>query len=382
MYFDLGLEQKDILLCLAHNHGIIVSLRTLQRNLQCLNLYRRKHKTDSLDLALFLQQEINKSGRLHGYKWMHAKCLAKGFVTDSESIRFLLKTLDPEGVEQRKRRCLRRRQFSSKGPNNTWHIDSNDKLKPYGIFINGCIDGFSRFIIWLEASNSGKAGITANYFAQAVKKRNGCPCLVRADLGVENVYVEKMQKFLRRNNTDFYAAENSFIYGQSRTNQRIEFWWGILRKQNLQFWMDLFRQIQVDGYFSGDFLDKELIRFCFMKLIQAELDDVVAIWNRHRMRANPSAILPSGKPFLLYTLPELFGYQDELVFVDHLETEVCEEESIPKNEYPCDPDIHELCCILMEENGFSMPSDPFDAVTLYQALKTIIHNLLEKYRYI
>ncbi|XP_028679645.2 uncharacterized protein LOC114668167 [Erpetoichthys calabaricus] len=110
--------------------------------------------------------------------------------------------------------------------------------------------------------------------------------------------------------------------------------------------------------------------------LKVELDDVVAIWNRHRMRANPSAILPCGKPFLLYTLPEMFGYQDELVFVDHLETEVCEEESIPKNEYPCDPDIHELCCILMEENGFSMPSDPFDAVTLYQALKTIIHNLL------
>ena len=30
-------------------------------------------------------------------------------------------------------------------------IDSYDKLKPYGIGINGCIDGFSRHIMWMEA---------------------------------------------------------------------------------------------------------------------------------------------------------------------------------------------------------------------------------------
>ncbi len=31
------------------------------------------------------------------------------------------------------------------------HVDSFDKLKPYGIAINGCTDGFSRHIMWMEA---------------------------------------------------------------------------------------------------------------------------------------------------------------------------------------------------------------------------------------
>ena len=39
-----------------------------------------------------------------------------------------------------------------KGPNFTWHIDGYDKLSPYGMAIHGCIDGFSRKIIWLHLS--------------------------------------------------------------------------------------------------------------------------------------------------------------------------------------------------------------------------------------
>ncbi|KAF3859970.1 hypothetical protein F7725_000225, partial [Dissostichus mawsoni] len=39
-------------------------------------------------------------------------------------------------------------------------MDSYDKLKPYGNAINGCIDGFSRYIMWMEAytTNSDQSG--------------------------------------------------------------------------------------------------------------------------------------------------------------------------------------------------------------------------------
>ncbi|KAK0154047.1 hypothetical protein N1851_003868 [Merluccius polli] len=37
------------------------------------------------------------------------------------------------------------------GPNYMWHMDSYDKLTPFGIGINGCIDGFSCHIIWMQA---------------------------------------------------------------------------------------------------------------------------------------------------------------------------------------------------------------------------------------
>ena len=40
------------------------------------------------------------------------------------------------------------------------------------------------------------------------------------------------------------------------------------RKQNAEFWIALFHQIQSEGHFSGDLIDKELSRFCFTDLIQ------------------------------------------------------------------------------------------------------------------
>ncbi|KAF5273549.1 hypothetical protein FQR65_LT17130 [Abscondita terminalis] len=77
-----------------------------------------------------------------------------GFVITQEIVRELLSYLDPHGVEVRKRKRLQRRKYSNKGPNYLWHIDSYDKLKPFGICINGCIDGFYRHIIWMKAGTT------------------------------------------------------------------------------------------------------------------------------------------------------------------------------------------------------------------------------------
>ena len=67
-----------------------------------------------------------------------------GLVVDKETVRLILKTLDPEGVERRSRRRLKRRKYYAKGPNYIWHIDGYDKLKPFGFCIHGAIDGYSR----------------------------------------------------------------------------------------------------------------------------------------------------------------------------------------------------------------------------------------------
>ncbi len=41
-YFRLGFSNKEILCLLAHQHGVIISKRTLQRLCRKLNLFRRK----------------------------------------------------------------------------------------------------------------------------------------------------------------------------------------------------------------------------------------------------------------------------------------------------------------------------------------------------
>ena len=51
-------------------------------------------------------------------------------VVDRETIRELVKILDPEGVEPRGRRSLKRRQYRNKEPYYLWLTDGNHKLKP------------------------------------------------------------------------------------------------------------------------------------------------------------------------------------------------------------------------------------------------------------
>ena len=58
----------------------------------------------------------------------------------------VLRELDPDGSENRKAHLLRRRQYVSVGPNFCWHADVYDTLKPYGLPIHGCVDGFSHKI--------------------------------------------------------------------------------------------------------------------------------------------------------------------------------------------------------------------------------------------
>jgi len=95
---------------------------------------------------------------------------------------------------------------------------------------------------------------------EAVQCAGGAPKLVRTDFGTENGLVEVLQTAL--------VGDNSFHYGKSTTNQRIECFWSLLRKQCMQFWMDTLRNLQDEGLFCGDFLDKSLVQYCYTSVVQ------------------------------------------------------------------------------------------------------------------
>jgi len=147
-----------------------------------------------------------------------------------------------------------------------WHIDGNDKIKPYGFGISGCIDGFSQQLLWLNVYTTNKdPAIIGGYFLQAVRELSGAPVFVRADLGTENVIVRDIQTQLMGNGRN--GHNKCYIEGTSKLNQRIESFWCQLRKQCLGFWMT-FHAVKEDGNFTGDFVDENVLRFCFMPLIQ------------------------------------------------------------------------------------------------------------------
>ena len=173
-----------------------MGLRQLQRILHDHGLFHHRNYIDIDEVFRYIAQQLNGSGKLHGYRWMYEKCTQEGLNVRKKHVRGLLAILDPRGVLDRKKRRLHRRDYFSRGPNFIWHMDSYDKLKPYGICINGCIDGYSRKIIWFNAYNTSSDPLMiGGYYTVAVERFGGCPRIVRGDRGTENSCVRDFQQF-------------------------------------------------------------------------------------------------------------------------------------------------------------------------------------------
>ena len=215
-----------------------------------------------------------------------------------EVVREMLQQIDPISVDNRRQHRLQRRTYSSRGPNHCWHIDGYDKLSTYGLRVSGCIDGYSRRILWLKCGYTNHdPAVIGGYYLDAVEKYGGFPQVVRTDCGTENVTVASIQGLV-------YGNTHSHVYGTSPGNQRIEAWWSFYRRNRSQWWIELFEDlISSNSFHPGNKKEMEILRFCFMEVFQNDLNEVAAMWNMHRIRPSRGARCPAGIPDELYFLP-------------------------------------------------------------------------------
>ena len=151
-YFQHGYDYNTIMDFLAKFHDIVISRRTLFNRLKKYGLRRRGCEGDVNLIWELIRRELDGCGSLLGYRAVWKRLRSKyGIEVPRLIVQKLLKELDPEGSKHRKAHCLQRRAYLNPGPIFCWHIDGYDKLKPYGFPIHGCIDGFSRRILWLRA---------------------------------------------------------------------------------------------------------------------------------------------------------------------------------------------------------------------------------------
>lgn len=78
--------------------GYVLSIRSLKRITKKIGLHRRKYMTDILQVALFVLEQCE----MHGYRWMHLKCVETEPVVNQETVRVLLHIIDPKGIELRR----------------------------------------------------------------------------------------------------------------------------------------------------------------------------------------------------------------------------------------------------------------------------------------
>ncbi|CAM4555710.1 unnamed protein product [Leuciscus chuanchicus] len=186
---------------------------------------------------------------------------------------------NPEGAARRAMSSrLRRRTYRVAGPNSLWHLDGNHKLIRWRIVIHGAIDGFSRLVTFLEASNNNRSSTVMEKFVEAVDQY-GVPSRVRCDQGGENNAVCLFMEVFRG------SDRGSALRGRSTHNQRIERLWGDVWRGVVNVYHSLFTLLEDDGVVDCN-NERHLwaLHYIYLPRINQDLNFFVNQWNHHRLR--------------------------------------------------------------------------------------------------
>ena len=177
-YFVQGFTNAEIVGFLLLQHGIICSVRTVKRILRRLRLKRagRNNESPIEHIVFAIVEELeNSCGSFMGYRQLTRRLRLKyNLQVRRDTVMKSLRIIDPEGVECRKRRRLKRRWYGTPGPNFLWHVDGWDKLAPFGV-----------------------------------------PRRLRFDRGTENTIMGNLQRFFRWHNPDDFTGSAIFLAGKS-----------------------------------------------------------------------------------------------------------------------------------------------------------------------
>ncbi|KAF7328064.1 Integrase catalytic domain-containing protein [Mycena kentingensis (nom. inval.)] len=189
-----------------------------------------------------------------------------------------LRRVDEMGMLVRWAGNLKRRVYKVRGANALWHHDGNEKLRRWGFYVHGCVDGHSRLIVYLAVRANKRQATVAELFMGAVA-RMGWPSRMRGDYGTENNEVERLII------AHWGAAHRAYLRGRSRHNIRIERLWRDIRKDSLETYRQIFDYLEKNGLLD---IEDEVQRTClylvFAKRIQTNLDRSREAWNHHRIR--------------------------------------------------------------------------------------------------
>ena len=259
-----------------------VSRWTISRRITEYGLNNMQGFTEMKDEELdsIVNEFVNHHSRLAGQVYTSGYLQSLGLRIQRQRVRESLVRVDPDNRVLRWGVLVSRPVYYVPWPNSVWHMDGHHSLIRWGMVVHGCIDGFSRKIMFLKCSSNNCAETVLELFLNAVEDHNNFwPSRIRVNRGVENVRVCDVMVEMRGNGRD------SFIAGPSTRNQRIERLWRDVFRCVCHYFYYVFYAMEQCGLIDVDNkLHMFLLHLIFIPRINFALDEFKGASNEHKIR--------------------------------------------------------------------------------------------------
>ena len=258
-----------------------VSRWTIYRRVQSYGLKNVAQFSSLPDAQLdqLVLDYLNRHGRTTGRTYLAGYLMSLGLRVQRRRVRESLTRVDPVNTALRWGIVVSRRKYSVPWPNSLWHLDGHHSLIRWGLVIHGCIDGFSRRIVFLRCSDNNLSQTVLELFLKAIEKDGFWPSRIRVDYWVENLLVCDAMVEGRG------EGRGSFIPGPSTRNQRIERLWREVFRCVCHLFYYVFYAMEDTGLLQIDNpVDVTALHLIFVPRINEALSEFMEAFNHHQLR--------------------------------------------------------------------------------------------------